>query len=73
VFYGLAALEVALDDLGHVASRKAEVPGASGVDDGVRAVFAEAETIDGVHATLRTTFEPRFLQSPLPHTSTWAS
>src|SRR5919107_6124566 len=23
--------------------------------------------------TLRTAFEPRFLQSPLPHTSTWTS
>ena len=81
VFYGLAALEVALDDLGHVASREAEVPGASGVDDGVRAVFAEAETVHGVHADvpdhtplaqlffqdLADSFEPRFLQSPLPH------
>src|SRR5215212_1624644 len=50
VLDGLAALEVAPYDLRHIPLRQAEVPGTSGVDDGVRAVLAEAEAADGVHA-----------------------
>jgi hypothetical protein len=41
---------VAPDDLRHVTFRETEVPGPTGIYDGVRAVFAEAEAVDGVYA-----------------------
>ena len=50
MFDGFAILEVSLYYLWHVLLYDAEVPGATRVDDEVRAVFTEAEAIYGVHA-----------------------
>jgi len=43
VFDGFAVLEVTLYHLGYVLLYDAEVPGATRIDDEVRAVLAEAE------------------------------
>ena len=50
MFDGFAILEVSLNYLCHVFLCDAEVPGATRVDDQVRAVFTEAEAAYGVHA-----------------------
>jgi hypothetical protein len=50
MFDGFAVLEVLLYYLGYVFLDNAEIPGARRVDDEVRAVLAEAETVHGVHA-----------------------
>jgi hypothetical protein len=52
VFDGFAVLEVSLYYLGHVLLCYAEVPGATRVDDEVRAVFTEAEAAYRVHANV---------------------
>jgi hypothetical protein len=41
---------VPLHDLRDIAFPEAEIPGPSGVDDGIRAVLAQAEAVDGVYA-----------------------
>ena len=50
MFDGFAILEVSLYYLWHVLLYDAEVPGATRVDDQVRAVFTEAEAVHGVHS-----------------------
>jgi hypothetical protein len=52
MFDGFAILEVSLYYLWHVLLYGAEVPGATRVDDEVRAVFTEAEAAYGVHANV---------------------
>ena len=49
MFDGLAFLEVFFDDLWGVGLYEAEVPGPGRVDDGVGAVFAEAQALDGIY------------------------
>ncbi len=50
VFDWFTVLEVSLYYLWHVLLYDTEVPGATGVDDQVRAVFTVAEAVYGVHA-----------------------
>jgi hypothetical protein len=50
VFDGFAVFEVLFYYVGYVSLRDAEVPGATRVDDEVRAVLAEAEAAHGVDA-----------------------
>jgi hypothetical protein len=76
VFDWFAVFEMLLYYFGHVLLYDAQVPGAPGVDDEVRAVFTEAEAVYAVNSSLsalRTALDPRFLQSPPLQTSTWAS
>jgi hypothetical protein len=47
-FDGLAALEVSLYDLRHVFFPDPEVPASSRIDDHVRAVLAESQTVHGI-------------------------
>jgi len=52
VFDGFAVLEVTLYYLGYVLLYDAEVPGATRIDDEVRAMLTEAEAVYGVHANV---------------------